>query len=238
MAQRAREIAGVTSSSARSTTKSAARSGQKVADRATGEGRRVASRASREGRKVAARGIGEAQDVASTATQHGQDVVRTASEQGRELVGTVKERASEVTGELFEQGQTLAEDAKTQIEQQTKEQTRRLAGTLTRLGNEAQALAEGRPQDAETVREYVRRAGEGVTETADRLYGLADDVEQRGLGGLFEDLSTFARRRPGAFLLGAAVAGFGVARVVRSSKSDSDEEDETAQPAPASRRVR
>jgi vacuolar-type H+-ATPase subunit H len=238
MAQQASEIAEATSSSARSTAKSAARSGQKVAARTTGEGRRVASRTSSEGRKVAARGIGEAQDVASTATQHGQELVRSASEQGRELVGTVKERASEVTGELFEQGQTLAEDARTQIEQQAKEQTRRLAGTLNRLGNEAQALADGRPEDAETVREYVRRAGEGVTGTADRLYGLADDVEQRGLGGLFEDLSTFARRRPGAFLLGAAIAGFGVARVVRSSKSDSDGEDESAQPAAVSGRVR
>jgi hypothetical protein len=231
MAQQAREITEATSSSARSTAKTAARSGRKVADRATSEGRGVASRASTEGRKVAARGIGEAQNVASTATQQGQDLARIASEQGRELVETVKERAAEVTGELFEQGQALATDARTQIEHQTQEQTRRLAGTLTRLGNEAQALADGRPEEAETVREYVRRAGEGVTETADRLYGLADDVEQRGLGGLFEDLSSLARRRPGAFLLGAAVAGFGVARVVRSSKAEGSDDEEESSPS-------
>jgi len=180
--------------------------------------------------------------VASTATQQGQQLARIASEQGRELVGTVKERASEVTSELVEQGQTLAQDARTQVEEQAKQQTRRLAGTLTKLGNEAQALAEGRPEEAESVREYVRRAGEGLTGSADRLYGLADNVEERGLGGVFEDLSAFARRRPGMFLLGAAVAGFGVARVVRSSSADSDdEEDAPGRPAStpaASRRTR
>jgi hypothetical protein len=197
-----------------------------VADRASEEGRQVASRATDEGRKVASRSIGEAQDVANTATQQGQQLARVASEQGRELVGTVKERASEVSSELLEQGQTLAQDARTQVEEQAREQTRRLAGTLTKLGNEAQALADGRPEDAETLRDYVRRGGEGLTGTADRLYGLADDMEERGLGGVVEDLSRFARRRPGAFLLGAAVAGFGVARVVRSSKSDSDSDSE------------
>lgn len=219
MAQQTEELRQTAAASAKSTARAAGKSSKTVANRAAGEGQRVASR-----------GLREAQGVASNASQRGQELVRTASMQSRELAGTVLERAQEVRRELSGQGQTLVDDARTQVETQTREQARRAAGTLTRLGNEAQALAEGRPEDAETVRGYVERAAETLTDTADRLYRVADDVEQRGIGGLASDLSNFARRRPGAFLLATAIAGFGVARVVRSSKSDAGDDHDEEQP--------
>jgi len=40
-------------------------------------------------------------------------------------------------------------------------------------------------------------------------------TDERGLEGTVEDLRQFARRRPGLFLMGAAVAGFAVSRLGR-----------------------
>ncbi|WP_158754912.1 hypothetical protein [Streptomyces sp. NRRL F-2580] len=54
---------------------------------------------------------------------------------------------------------------------------------------------------------------------------VADRIEQRGPGGLVSDVKNFVRRRPGAFLAGAAVAGFLVGRaekgVIAAASADS-----------------
>ena len=217
--------------SAPSTGRTAAQSGQRVRERASGEGRAVASRAADEasdvastaqdeGRRVASRAAEEASDVASTAAEEGQQLVSLASEQATELGSTVREQTARVRGEVVEQGRTLAEQARSQAEAQAHAQSRRLADSLSRLGDEVRALADGRPQDAETVRPYVANAADAVYDAADRLYSLASDIDTRGLTGVLDDLQAYARRRPGAFLLGAAVAGFGVGRAVRASSAD------------------
>ncbi|MEO7836696.1 MAG: hypothetical protein ABIS21_03515 [Acidimicrobiales bacterium] len=45
---------------------------------------------------------------------------------------------------------------------------------------------------------------------------------------LVGELRSFARQRPAAFLLGAAVAGFGVGRIVRVSGADDEPEVQLA----------
>jgi gas vesicle protein len=169
---------------------------------------------------VASRAADEAHEVASTAQEKGQELVALASRQAGELGSTVREQTARVSGEVAEQGRTLAEDARSQIEYHANAQSRRLADSLSRLGDEVQALADGRPDDAATVRPYVSDAADAVYDAADRLYGLAQDVDERGISGVLEDLQAFARRRPGTFLLGAAVAGFGLGRAVRASSDD------------------
>ena len=227
---------------ASSTGRAAARSGLRFRSRAGDEGRAVASRAADEasdvastaqdeGRLVASRAADEASDVASTAAAEGQQVVTLASEEATELGTTVQEQAQRVGGEVVEQGRTLAEEARSQAEYQAQAQSRRLADSLSRFGDEVRALAEGRPEAAETVQPYVANAADAVYDAADRIYSVAADIDERGLGGVLEDLQAFARRRPGAFLFGAAVVGFGVGRAVRASSG----EDEEA-PAPAALR--
>jgi hypothetical protein len=48
---------------------------------------------------------------------------------------------------------------------------------------------------------------------------VAERLESGGLEGALSDLQGFARRRPGVFLLGAAAAGFAVARLVRGAQA-------------------
>jgi len=215
MAQR-RTTSAVTDTavrSARSTSRTAAKSGSRVSSRAADEGQQVASAAA-----------GEAQRVASTAQEKGQQVVSVASDQVSEVGSTVKDQASRVTGEVVEQGRSLADEALSQLEEQARAQTRRLADSLSKLGEEVHALAEGRPDEATTIRPYVSDAADAVYDAADRIYGLSSDIDQRGIGGVLEDLQSFARRRPGAFLVGAAIAGFGIGRAVRANSSSDDDD--------------
>jgi len=149
-----------------------------------------------------------------------------AAGQARRVGATAKEQADQVRGEVVDQARSLGEEARSQLESQANAQARQLADTLSRLGDEATALAEGRPDDADTLRPYLSDAATAVYDAADRVYGLAQDIDERGLSGVLDDLSAFARRRPGAFLLGAAVAGFGVGRAVRASKGESSDSDE------------
>jgi hypothetical protein len=137
-------------------------------------------------------------------------VAQTAGEQTREVADAVKEQASEVVQTAKEQGRSVTHEAREQLRQQADSQTERLAGALRNVGDQVHALAEGRVDEAGGVRDYARQAGTTVQEWAGR-------VESRGFQGLTRDLEQVARRRPGAFLAGAAAAGFLIGRLVRSS---------------------
>lgn len=121
--------------------------------------------------------------MASTAAGQGQQVAREAADQAREVVVAARKQATQVTRELSTQARVLVEETRTKLEDEAGVQTRRLAGGLRRLGGEAQALAEGRPQEAGAVAGYVRQA-------ADRLWSVADEIETKGPEGLSKSWKT------------------------------------------------
>jgi hypothetical protein len=63
-------------------------------------------------------------------------------------------------------------------------------------------------------------AGAVVRETAGVAERLAGRLDAGGLEAVGADLRSFARRRPGAFLLGAAAVGFVAVRVARNLSAD------------------
>src|SRR2546425_369299 len=76
----------------------------------------------------------------------------------------------------------------------------------------------GRVEEAGAVADYVRRAG-------DQVCRVADHIERRGVEGVLNDAQDFARRRPGAFLLGCTAAGFAVGRLIRGGAVSSGGSD-------------
>lgn len=182
---------------------------------------RTRDRGVTEGRRVASRAAEETQDVVAGAQDDVEQVAATAAEEARQLSAEVKEQAERVTGEVVEQGRIVLDEARFQLEEQANAQVLRVGDTLGRLAGEIRSLVEGHPEEADTLRPYVSDASEIVQDLADRCYEVAEDIEDRGLRGLLEDLQDFARRRPGTFLLGAAAAGLGVGRAVRL-QSDQD----------------
>ncbi len=175
----------------------------------------------------------QAEEPAASAQGNSQQVATVAVDQAREEGTAVGDQASRVRGEAVQQGRAVVGEARSQVVAQVQAQVRHLADGLALVGEEVRALSEGRPEDVDRQLPYLGNATDAVDDAADRLYSVAADIDERGLGGVPADVQAFARRRPGAFLVGAAVAGFGLGRAVRASSSSDNE-----LPSPAGRRTR
>jgi hypothetical protein len=143
-------------------------------------------------------------------------VAGMAAEGAKDVVQTAKDQAAEVGTEIKEQGRDVVNQARSQLRGQADDQTQQIAGKLRELGDEMRALVDGRPEQAQNVRGYADQAAGKLSELAGRL-------ESRGFDGVVDDVKSFARRRPGAFLAGAAVAGMAVGRLLRNSSGSNDD---------------
>ncbi|WP_327732768.1 hypothetical protein OG749_01775 [Streptomyces nojiriensis] len=122
--------------------------------------------------------------------------------------GTAKDQAANVVGEATAQARDLVGELRTQLTDQAQTQTQRLAENVRRLSQELRELGENGKPDS-TMADVARQIADGG-------HQIAAHVEKRGPDGLVGDLQSFARRRPGVFLAGAALAGFVVARAGKS----------------------
>jgi len=133
------------------------------------------------------------------------------SEKAAEAAGTARARAGDVAGEASSRARDVAGELRDQLQGQAQTQTQRLAQNVRRLaddlGDMGRSGKEGSP------------ATNAVRQIADHGRDVAARLENRGPQGLVNDLQDFARRRPGAFLAGAALAGFVTARLGKGVKS-------------------
>ncbi|MFJ8649463.1 hypothetical protein ACIRNI_25485 [Streptomyces sp. NPDC093546] len=142
--------------------------------------------------------------VAKTAQDKASEGAGLVGEKATEVVGTAKEHAAEVAHQATTQARDLMGELRDQLQGQAQSQTHRLAENVRRLADELREMSEsGKPDSSASG--VVRQIADGGHQVASRL-------EQRGPDGLISDLQDFARRRPGVFLAGAALAGFVVAR--------------------------
>lgn len=148
-------------------------------------------------------------EVAGAAVDQAGQATQTAAEQTKQVVAAAADQARQVGQEATTQARNLIEEAKSQGHQQAQVQADRAAEALTRLRDQAQALLEGRPEEAGPLADYARQGLE-------QLDQLARRVQSGGVDGMATDLSRFARRRSGAFLLGAGAIGFGLGRLLRA----------------------
>ena len=169
--------------------------GKEVAGAAAQQGKEVAGTAAQQGKEVASTAAAGAQQVAGEAAREIKDVARTATEEIRGLVG-------QVSGELQTQAST---------------QTDRLAGGLRTLSGQLQKAASGEPLEAGPNRDLASQAGSTFDQLSTRL-------SDGGVEGLVQDVSSFARRKPGVFLAGAAAAGFFAGRILRGAQAAAKDE--------------
>lgn len=145
----------------------------------------------------------EAADVGQHAREAGSQVAQTAADQARQVVAETGRQARDLLGEA--QGQ--ARDQASTQQQKAAQQLRTVADELHEM------VANGGQSGLAT--EVARQA-------ADRAGRAASWLEQREPGDLLESVRDFARRRPGAFLAGAAVAGLAAGRLTRGLAGGSD----------------
>ncbi|MEV8226940.1 hypothetical protein AB0P41_12925 [Streptomyces sp. NPDC079167] len=173
-------------------------------------------------------------DTAATAKRTAQEKAGEGaglvSEKATDAVGTARERAGDVAGEATARAGDVAGELRDQLQEQARTQTERLAQNVRRLADELGDMGDSGKSDSP--------ATNAVKQIADRGRDVASKLEDRGPQGLISDLQDFARRRPGTFLAGAALAGFATARLGKSVKTGHDGAasraggDRTGRPAP------
>lgn len=157
----------------------------------------------------ARRAAGGVQD--ESARDRGAAVARNAQDEAASVAGTAQQEAGHVAEEARHQARNVAEDARRQLRDQAQTQTDHLGEAMESVGKQLHALAEGHPQDA-------GRVGEFAESIAERVEHLGHRVNELGFDGTVEEVQRFARRRPGAFLAGAAVLGFAATRFAQGAK--------------------
>lgn len=140
----------------------------------------------------------EATATADQARQAAGQVAETVAEQGRAVVGEARQQAGKAFDEL--RGRAVDE---------AEEQARRAAGLVRRWSDDIGALADDARGDSP--------ARSLASQVSDRGHRAADYLEKQGVDGVLHDLRHFARRRPGAFLGGALLAGVVAGRLARAA---------------------
>lgn len=144
----------------------------------------------------------EAKDVGQTAAQAGGQVVSTATDQAREVVAETQRQAQDLLGQ-----------GRAQLREQAGAQQRKAADGLGSLARELRGMADGSGDGAPgPAHDLVRQASDKVEEFGSWL-------QNREPEDLLDEVRAYARRKPGTFLLGAAVAGVLVGRLTRGVKA-------------------
>ncbi|HEU0130472.1 MAG TPA: hypothetical protein VFQ85_05710 [Mycobacteriales bacterium] len=163
-------------------------------------------------RETATTAVQEAGAVAGTARDEAATVATTAADQARTVAQTATEAGGQVVGEAARQARDLVAETRQQVRTQAETQTQRLAENTRSLAGQLTSLARGNAQEGP------------VTDIAQQLAGkvetLAGYIEGRSPEVILDDLRTFARRRPGLFLLGAGAVGFLAGRLVKGATAD------------------
>jgi hypothetical protein len=168
----------------------------------------------------------ETPSTADVARDQGAAVGRSASEAGSQVAQTAADQARVVASETARQARDLLGEAGGQVRGQASAQQQNAARQLRGFADELQEMAAKSGQSG--------LATEVAQQAADRLHGSASWLEQREPADVLDAVRDFARRRPGTFLLGAAVAGLVAGRLTRgiTDASRSGDQDRYRQAGP------
>ena len=155
------------------------------------------------------------QDGAGGPDSGGGQKTEAARAAAGEVASTAKEQARSFAGEARSETGHVMNDVQGRLREEAEDQTRKASGNLRQWSQDLESMAENADTDS-PVGDVVRQVAEGGR-------GTADFLDDRGVDGLLEETRGFARRRPVAFLVGAAVAGFALGRVLKVSPSTSDQ---------------
>ncbi|SFK96145.1 hypothetical protein [Geodermatophilus ruber] len=139
-------------------------------------------------------------------------VGQTAAQAGSQVASTAAGQAEEVVRETRMQAQDLVNQGRTQLRDQAATQQQKAAQGLQGLAGQLRGMAEGSGAPSGPARDLVEQATGKVEEFAGWL-------QNREPGDLLEEVRSFARRKPGTFLLGAALAGVVAGRLTSGVKA-------------------
>ncbi|MEW1910041.1 hypothetical protein AB0442_16550 [Kitasatospora sp. NPDC085895] len=133
------------------------------------------------------------------------EAATAVAQEASQVAGTAKDQAGKVAGEAQEQARQLVGGLREEIVGQVRSQSERLARGVRGAADDLERMGGQGDGDSTAAMVVQRLAGAG--------HGIADRLERQGPRGLWDEVENFARRRPGMFLAGAALAGFAVSRI-------------------------
>jgi len=142
---------------------------------------------------------GRSDSVTQTAKEQARNVGQTAVQAGGGVVDTAKEQGRQVAVETSRQARDLYGQVRSQVSDQANAQQKRAVGGLHALSEEVSRMAEQGGQSGPAT-DLARQAATKIDEVARWL-------EDKEPGHVLDEVKSFARRNPGAFLAGAAVLG-------------------------------
>jgi gas vesicle protein len=143
------------------------------------------------------------------------DVARTAADSAQSVAQTAKSEAANVATEVKANTKDLLHQARTDLTQQAGAQQQKVADGLRSVSDELHAMARASDQPG-VASDLVRQA-------AERSSSVAAWLDGRDPGSLLDEVKSFARQRPGTFLLLAAGAGVLAGRLSRSLSAGAPE---------------
>jgi hypothetical protein len=156
--------------------------------------------------------------TADVAKDEARNVQQTAVQAGSQVASTAADQAKEVVQETQRQAQDLLDQGRTQVKEQVVSQQQKAGQSLSALAQELRGLADGSSSGAPGPARDLLQQASGMVES------FASKLQNREPGDLLEEVRSFARRKPGMFLLGAAAAGVLAGRLtsgVKAAHSDS-----------------
>ncbi len=142
------------------------------------------------------------------------DVAGGAKEAGQQVADTAKEQAGEVVQEAKSQVKQIIGQAQSELSDQAQTQQTKAATGLHSLGDQLAAMAKGSEQPG--------MATDVAQQAADRAHQFADWLENRDPQGVLDQARSFARRKPGVFLVAALGAGVVAGRLARGMSAGTD----------------
>ncbi len=129
------------------------------------------------------------------------------------VANTVKEETDNVAQQAQQQATTAFHQVQDDVRQGTANgKARSSPRACTR--HEPAAADHGRCRRGPGLASSLVQKGAGATER------LASRLDEGGIDAVMADVRSFARRQPGAFLLGAAAVGFVAGRLMRNLNGD------------------
>jgi hypothetical protein len=190
-------------------------------------GTESASPGSSPGSQTSGDATGTAKEVAGIAKSEAGQVADTAVRSGKQVAETAKAEVGNVAAETKQQAASLLDTVRSEVGQQAGTQQQRIAEAVRSLSTELDSMASTSQETGpltDLARQASRKGGE-----------IAEWLQDKEPTDVLDSVRSYARRRPGTFLVLCGLAGVVAGRLTRSAVAtrtslDSKDASDTSAP--------